>query len=77
MVELREFADTERPAMAGVKSAHVMAVGLITMAAALFLANVDIVEFAIYMGLTALVLAVLGDVYQRLGRFDLFRFGRR
>ena len=77
MSKSTEFTEDGAELAMSVKSAHVVAAGSVIAAAILLLARVDVVEFAVYMGLTTLALAVIGDVYQRLGRVNLFTAGRR
>lgn len=77
MIKTDPIADNSAHSEVEVKAAHIVVAGSALMAAILILSQVDVVEFAIYLGLTTLVLAVVGDVYQRLGRFNLFSGRRR
>lgn len=77
MIKMDPIADNSAHSEVEVKAAHIVVTGSVVMAAILFLSQVDVVEFAIYLGLTTLVLAIVGDVYQRLGRFNPFTGRRR
>lgn len=72
MIKMDPIADNSAHSEVEVKSAHIVVSGTVLMAAILVLSNVDVVEFAIYLGLTTMVLAIVGDIYLRLGRFNLF-----
>ena len=55
-----------------VRTAHLVAVGSALTAGVLLLSQVDVVDFAVLLGLSTLAFAVLGDIYQRFGRFNPF-----
>lgn len=76
MIRTAQFEDRPDPAATGERTARFVAAGSVLSAGILLLTGVGVVEFAAYLGLATISLAVAGDIYQRLGRFDLFSASR-